>query len=350
MLAAAFVMGVLAVAGPASAAGGSAAPVTPGERAEARRRAEHDRVVAYWTNDRVARATPREVVFDPARGGFTAAKGKPGGGGTTESTVTGASWTGRGQVLQTTGKVLFTMGGSSYVCSASVAAPPAGLGEGKSVALTAGHCVVDEANGQFATNWMFVPDYDTNPAALTSSGSFCAQTTHGCWTTAGGALVVHRKFSEAGGFTSAALPADMAIAVLGLGGKDGVTDLDAKLGSQAIAFGQDPALLSATLTYAFGYPASGKYRGNDLVYCAGTTGTDPNTGGATYSLPCNMTGGSSGGPWLEPFNRTTGQGTLISVNSYGYSGSSVMYGPPLGSDAKSVYDAAASASTNTKVG
>lgn len=30
-----------------------------------------------------------------------------------------------------------------------------------------------------------------------------------------------------------------------------------------------------------------------------------------------MEGGSSGGPWLAGFDRTSGRGTLVSVNSFG---------------------------------
>ena len=34
----------------------------------------------------------------------------------------------------------------------------------RSIILTAGHCVFDEANGVFATNWMFIPDFDDGPS------------------------------------------------------------------------------------------------------------------------------------------------------------------------------------------
>ena len=74
----------------------------------ARERAEHDRIVAYWTPARVRSAVPRDFVRDGS--GFHPAKGKPGGG---TGGTTGASWpNGRGKVYAVTGKVLFTMGGS----------------------------------------------------------------------------------------------------------------------------------------------------------------------------------------------------------------------------------------------
>jgi hypothetical protein len=54
-----------------------------------------------------------------------------------------------------------------------------------------------------------------------------------------------------------------------------------------------------------------------------------------------MTGGSSGGPWLAGFSEATGTGLLYSVNSYKYvNDRSTMYGPYLGAEAKTTYDAA----------
>src|SRR4051794_23014752 len=179
-----------------SAASGAAVHDTPPGQSE------HDRVVDFWTNDRVAQAIPRDFDFDAKTHSFRPA-GKPvvGGasGGSTGTTIVGSSWTAGGEVLKTTGKVLFAMGGTYYVCSASVADDTV---SGRSIILTAGHCAIDESTGQFATNWMFVPDYDTAPVSLTTSGSFCATTSLGCWTAS--ALVVAKGFATAGSFNDQA--------------------------------------------------------------------------------------------------------------------------------------------------
>ena len=71
---------------------------------------------------------------------------------------------------------------------------------------------------------------------------------------------------------------------------------------------------------------AGKYKGKDLVYSRGPLGFDPSAGNATYRVASNMTGGSSGGPWFAPFS--AGSGTMVSVNSYGYSGVTAMQGWP----------------------
>jgi hypothetical protein len=341
---------VVAALGAALAVPATAATAAAGAGA-GNGRSEHQRIVDFWTADRVSRAVPRDYTYNPSTGRFEpTAKAKPSGGGGGGSgggaaDVLGASWTGGGRVVETTGKVLFKMGSSYYVCSASVATDPGTSATRKAtVVLTAGHCAVDESNGTFAENWMFVPDYDSDPEPLTSSGSFCAQTRLGCWTAE--ALVVDHRFASAGGFTNAALRYDVAFAVLRPGGLSGDQDLDASVGAQAIAFTGNAV---GQRGYAFGYPAAGKYHGNDLVYCLGTIGTDSQTSGATYRLGCDQTGGASGGPWFTGFNAAAGTGTLSSINSYGYGGVKAMYGPRLGTAAQAEYAAAANATANTAV-
>jgi hypothetical protein len=322
------------MAGLSGAPAGAARPVAPPGQAA------HDRVVAFWTNERVARAIPRDFDFDPASKSFRpSAKKRPGGG--SSSTTLGASWTGGGEVLRTTGKVLFAMAGTYYVCSASVADDTV---SGRSIVLTAGHCAYDETNRAFATNWMFVPAYDSAPATLTTSGSFCAQTLYGCWTAS--ALVVADGFATAGGFNSQAIVHDYAFAVVGAGGKSGTAQLDSTVGGHPIQFS---SLTGGADTYLFGYPAAGKYQGKDLVYCRGPLGFDVYVANATYRVGCDMTGGSSGGPWFTPFSASTGSGTMASVNSYGYSGITAMFGPKLNAETQTMFGVAGTATSNTIV-
>jgi len=311
-------------------------------------KSEHDRTVEFWTHARVAKAKPRDFVYDPATGRFVPSErakgGRPGGGSGT-GTVTGASWTKGGLVKETTGKVLFALGSSYYVCSASVATDPALNGTGRAAILTAAHCAYDETADAFASRWTFIPDYDEAPAPVsTSNASYCNDTAYGCWTAS--RLIVHTGYAGEESFTNNAVKHDFAFAVVGPGGKSGTADLDVAVGgAQAIAF---DAAITTTPAHAFGYPAAQKYKGNDLVYCAGPVGTDPNTGGATYSIACDMTGGSSGGPWLTTLD-SGGRGTLESVNSYGYSGVSNMYGPKLNANAQALYTEAGTSTAGNKV-
>ncbi|MDO8485818.1 MAG: hypothetical protein Q7S35_12830 [Candidatus Limnocylindrales bacterium] len=295
---------------------------------------EQARILAYWTRDRIANAIPRDFVRTPD-GQFVPTAGKPSSGG---NNVTGASWTKGGQIVDTSGKVLFTMGGSDYICSGAV------INDDRttySIVLTAGHCAYDETNGAFATNWMFYPAFDTN-ATYT-----CGESLYGCWTAT--ALVVHNGFASAGGFNTQATLHDWSFAVVGSGGlSPAATQLDAVAGSFGYSFSA-PAV--GTQVFDFGYPAAGKYNGYDLTYCSDQVFTDALNGNLTLGIDCNMTGGSSGGPWLTGFVEASGigTGTLSSVNSYGYRLFKKIYGPKFNEETAATYSAATNAITGNVI-
>ena len=304
--------------------------VTTAAQPKETKAAHHAKVVKYWTPERIKNAKPRDFVFDPAKGTYkpVAKPAPPSGGGT----VTGASWTGSGDILKGTGRVLFTLGGGDYICSGSVVAES---NTGRSIVLTAGHCASENDGSTKATNWMFIPSFDTAPTYT------CAQTTHGCWVA--DAIYGDAAFLNAGGFNNQAVQHDWAFAVVSTGGKTATStaQLDATVGVRfPIAFS---GVSAGNTLSAFGYPAAGRYKGKDLVYCRGAIGQDPQTSNTTWSMPCNMTGGSSGGPWVSTTNTTTYDDavtTLRSLNSYGYSGVSNMYGPKFNGNTKTVFDAA----------
>jgi hypothetical protein len=303
------------------------APASAGSSA----RSEHDRVVAYWTPARMAAAQPRDFVRSGDR---FVPRARPGGGG---GGVTGKSFAGDGEVRDRVGKVYFHMAGGDWQCSGSVVTD--GGRTGYSMVLTAGHCGVDESTGEFASNWLFMPSWDRQPATFSTA---CSGSLYGCWTTAGGGgLYVDRDFATAGSFNDQAVTHDWTFAVVGPGGKNGTMQLDS---IAAIGDGYTLGINSvnpAERLAAFGFPAAGKYHGNDLTYCAGPVGQDAGTGNATWSLACDMTGGSSGGGWLEAVNESTGNGgVLSSLNSYGYSGVKNMYGPKFNNETQTTYGAA----------
>lgn len=283
-------------------------------------KAEQARVTAYWTPARMRAATPADVlVADRDHNSATgrAERGapqvvvpqaKPGPGGTS---FVGDYYTGGGQVTQTTGKVFFTLGGVNYVCSGSSTASA-----NHDLVLTAGHCV-NEGPGEFATNWAFVPAYDDGARPY---GTFTART-----------LTTTTQWRDAGDFDH-----DVAFAVMNpLNGKD-LTDT---VGAQGIAFNQ----ARGQYYYSFGYPQASPYDGSDIAWCHGQAVQDTFGGSTDEGLKCNLTGGSSGGPWFRSYNTGTGVGTLTSVNSFKYRAGplkSYMFGPYLGSVAQSLYNAA----------
>jgi V8-like Glu-specific endopeptidase len=297
-----------------------AAPSERGDEA----RSEHQRVIDYWTAERIASAIPREMVRP---GGPIAPQAKPpgtpggggnggGGGGGDDGTVTvtGAHWTKGGAVRSTTGKVLFTLGTSNYVCSGSLVNDSL---DNRSVVLTAGHCMYDDRNNSFASNWIFWPDFESHKTLTTSCNvDVC--------------FVADRLVTTTG-WRDGDFEHDYGFAVLKPNSKNVLAE---SYGTQSIAFDQ-PALAHV---YAFGYPHATPYDGTRLIYCAGKTKSDP-YGSTTQGVGCDMTGGSSGGPWFAGFDESTGTGTLYSVNSYKYrNDKKTMYGPQLGAGAKLAYD------------
>ena len=88
----------------------------------------------------------------------------------------------------------------------------------------------------------------------------------------------------------------------------------------------------AGLTYkSFGYPAAVPFTGQTLVSCTGKAGNDAiNPQFKTQGIPCDMTGGSSGGPVVHSGGTARASlGYQNSVNSYGY-------GTPLHHDVRTV--------------
>ena len=292
---------------------------------------EHARVVAHWTPERMASARPRDFVR--TRDGLLQLAAKPAPEPAVAKT-TGSSWTTGGLILQASGRVWFNMDGGAWICSGSVATDSR---TGVSLVLTAAHCAYDNAKRAFATNWMFIPEFDANPTYA------CADTKWGCWTAS--ALVVHNGYASAGGFTSQATLYDFAFAVVKTGGKAG-TELDATVGKFPIAFS---GVKSGHTLYAFGYPAGAPYDGRDFTYCSGPISGDTWNRNRTWAMDCTMTGGSSGGPWLSRFSESTASGTLSSVNSYTYSGLAKMHGPKFNSTTHAVYNSANAATADTIV-
>jgi hypothetical protein len=206
-------------------------------------------------------------------------------------------------ITKTTGKVFFTLGGTNYVCSGSATSS-----SNRDVVSTAGHCV-NEGPGAFATNWAFVPAYNNNVRP------------YGTWTAR--SLVTTSAWANQGDINY-----DGGFAVMNTLNGAHLTDV---VGGQGIAFN-----LARGLSYtSYGYPAAQPFDGQTLKSCAGTAQSDIYGGTQSQRIPCNMTGGSSGGPWF------TG-GLQNSLNSFGYNGvKNQMFGPYFGSAIQTAYNSAA---------
>lgn len=268
----------------------------------------------YWTPQRMRAARPLAEAPSSSWHPSKVATGKPtvikGGPAARKRPRAGSNlggpWTGGGTVVKTTGKVFMTLDGVDYQCSGSVV-PAAN----KSLVTTAGHCV-NEGPGAFVTNFEFIPGYQNGQAP------------YGEW--AATEVGTTNQWSQQGDFNY-----DVGFAVVApLNG----AYLSDAVGSQNIGFNQ----ARGQQAYAFGYPAESPYNGQVLDYASGVTGNDTLGGSNDLSLKTDMTGGCSGGPWFQGFNESTGVGTQVSVNSFGYTSQpDVLYGPYFGSVIQNTY-------------
>jgi hypothetical protein len=267
---------------------------------------------------------------------FTVDTGGGGGGGT----VPNAPWTGQGVVQDAAGRIYFEMPSNAqrtqwtgFVCSGTVVNDGT---SGRSIVLTASHCVYDDANKAFARNVLFIPDQAETTGAGTDLN--CTNDPIGCWAPEFGVVDVN--------WTTRTFPNnvhwDYAFYVANDAGahSPGLTaasdTLDAAVIPMDVSFAAPTA---GDVTYALGYSYSVDPQ---FMYC-----TDPmqdlNTD--NWFLPnCGLTGGSSGGPWSQPFTVSTGNGPIISVNSWGYTNQPGMAGPKLsGTSASCIFANAQSA-------
>jgi len=226
-----------------------------------------------------------------------------------------------------------------YVCSGTVATDST---SGRSIVQTAAHCVYDDANKAFARNVLFIP----NQAATTGTGTDlnCGNDPLGCWTPSFGVVDVNwttRTFPNnvAWDYAYYVVPDTAAHTGAGTG-----SVLDTTAGSIPVSFGVpffDQANSTSDYTHALGYSYSEDPK---LMYCAEDMAQ---LDSANWWLDsCGLSGGSSGGAWLQPFNGSTG--SLISVNSWGYTGQPGMAGPKLsGTSASCIFSNAKTRTVTT---
>lgn len=207
------------------------------------------------------------------------------------------------------GKIFFKLDGADYVCSGNAV-----TSANMSTVATAGHCLFGGAG--LPTKFTFVPGYYNG----TGLGAYEGVSYH-----APSGWKDSRNMAFDTGF-AVVKPAEDAPA-------------DAPLLSELVD--ESEVLFNAPrgLTYqAFGYPADSPFDGGSLKTCTGTGTPDTNNAQFnTQGIPCDMTGGSSGGPW---FIQTAHGLVQTSVNSYGYNPHPVMYSPQWGPEIKAAYDEA----------
>jgi hypothetical protein len=194
--------------------------------------------------------------------------------------------------LSTVGKLFFTSAsGQNMSCSGTAL-----VSQNQSVVDTAGHCLYWQ--GGWVQNVIFCPLYE--------NGS----TPYGCWAARDLEVPsdwINRKLTE--------FHHDMGMAIVAPNNEGALTEV---VGGAGWAYNQ-PA--NQTF-YAYGYPAGYPYDGQTRQSCENSQGkTWQLFGGTVISIPCGMTGGSSGGPWFIQIDGTwylNGHNDFTSSLQYGH--------------------------------
>lgn len=283
----------------------------------------------YWTEDRRKKAEPRPtdpgttgtdtfsvppdaatgVIIDPTTGPVS-----PEGPQLPDSSA-GDPFVATGLAAATQGRLYMSFSDGDGVCSASVVTSASG-----SVVATAAHCVWDFAVDDWATNMWFVPA-DADDTAVAPFGEWHAESVVAPQT-----FLDTAEVDERGGISGDGWAYDFAF--LSMGTNTAGQTIQEVTGGQGIAFGVPAEELVVT-----GYPSAPPFDGRSQRYCASASWS---TGiRATYSLPCDMTEGASGGGWLTNYDPVTGSGYLVATTSY--RGLTAIGAAPLGESALEIF-------------
>ncbi|HEX3929783.1 MAG TPA: hypothetical protein VHW64_03715 [Nocardioides sp.] len=252
---------------------------------------QQEKVEAYWTPHRMSTAIPT----DAAVGNNVLSREE------TSPPVEGKAVKAMPNLKM--GRVFFKIGAVDYSCSGTLVSSASG-----DVVATAGHCVF--ADGAYVSSFSFVPEYHDGQAP-------------------GGVYAATKLVTTAEYAGSEDLEYDVGFAsmddVLGI-------PLETQFGAYPISFAGSPP----SDVQIYGYPAQAPFDGSSMWTCSSDS-VRTVEGSHDLGLPCDMTGGASGGAWLS-------HGTLVSVSSFHYVDlPGVLWGPTLGADAEAAYHAAASA-------
>ncbi|MGW8142859.1 MAG: trypsin-like serine peptidase [Anaerolineales bacterium] len=215
----------------------------------------------------------------------------------------------------TVGVLFFKQGGGSYRCSAASI--------GNFAIWTAGHCIHagDGNPGTWSTNVIFVPAYQNGNAPL------------GVWTAG-------NLYIPTGWQTSHDLRYDMGGAILNLNGGQKISQ---EVGSLGFAYNMDHRLHWTNIAY----PSEAPFTGSTQQICSGSFAYEDMSGPSPFpiAIGCDMTGGSSGGPWILDFSGSAGSSNLLNGNnSYRYpSHPKELFSPYFGSFAQSFHNTLISA-------
>jgi V8-like Glu-specific endopeptidase len=217
----------------------------------------------------------------------------------------------------TVGVLFFSIGAGDYRCSAASI--------GNYAVWTAGHCV-HSGNGAFsgwATDVTFIPAYRNGAAP------YGVWTAANIWTT-GGWYDDFDLYDDGGD-----LRVDMGGAVLNVNGA--AQKISTVVGNLGFTYG----LTRVQHWTDIGYPSAPPFTGANQQICLASHAYNDYSLGAPepMAIGCDLTGGSSGGPWILSFSGLAGATDFVNGhNSYRYTvNPKEMFSPYFGGTANGLY-------------
>lgn len=252
---------------------------------------------------------PRDDVAGPAPAQPRPASSAPGSARAASTGAGGAFY--QAERAISVGQLLSTQSS----CTATVVSSNTG-----SVAVTAAHCVFWPAAGPMAGAF---PSHGWVRLEQFIPGRTGDGTPYGRWQ-------IERAWVDPRWRDTGAIAYDVAFLLIRPQRGRSVQDV---VGSQGIAF-TTPA--AGTAVTALGYPVEAPFDGRTLRRCfTSAVAIDPSSDNA-LTMPCAMTPGASGGPWLTGFNPGTGAGTIVAVTSF-HDDTGLLSARPLGDIGYALY-------------
>ncbi|MFL6238121.1 MAG: trypsin-like serine peptidase [Actinomycetes bacterium] len=267
---------------------------------------------SYWTEARRKAAKP----LDRARSGATGQSAGTANLDFARSRITPQT-ANKAAPYNGVGKLYFTEPGvGGFQCSASII--------GNRLVVTAGHCVF--GSGHYYTDWQFIPGFDG------SQNTVAKQEPYGAWNWC--AALAPGNYQA----TSSTVVNDYDFAIIQF------CDQSFNGGAPQTLYKKVKTKFNTAVGHLFdthatilGYPCNfdscnimQRVDSSDHRPSGVASGTNGDT---AYEYGSDMTGGSSGGPWVENFGNPgsaapqgvfAGRNTVVAVTSYGYTDTSVL--------------------------